>query len=64
MRLKKTKAPLLKENKIMSAHIRNNITLVDSYTFVMTALSEFPDIFNIEAEKKGFFPLALKHPEF
>ena len=61
-RLKKTKSPLLKGNKIVSAHIHNDITLVDSYAFVTAALSKFPAIFNIEEEKKGFFPHSFNHP--
>jgi len=64
VRLKKTKAPLLKGNKIVSAHIHNDITLVDSYAFVTTALAKFPAIFNIEEEKKGFFPHSFNRPEF
>ena len=62
--LKKTKAPLLKGNKIVSAHIHNDIRLVDSYVFVTTALTKFPAIFNVEEEKKGFSPHPFNRPEF
>ena len=64
VRLKKVKPPLLRGNKIISAQIHNDITLLDSYAFVSTALSKFPSIFNIVEEKKGFFPHIFNRPEF
>ena len=64
LRLKKVKAPLLRGNKIISATIQNNIKLIDSYTFVASALAKFPKIFNIEEEKKGFFPHLFNRVEF
>ena len=64
LRLKKVKNPLLRGNKIISAQIQNNIKLIDSYAFVASALSKFPQIFNIEEEKKGFFPHLFNRIEF
>ena len=64
LRLKKVKNPLLRGNKIISAQIQNNIKLIDSYAFVASALSKFPKIFNIEEEKKGFFPHLFNRVEF
>ena len=62
--LKKTKNPILKGNKIVSATLHNDITLIDSYAFVTAPLCKFPGIFNIEEEKKGFFPHSFNRPEF
>ena len=64
LRMKKVKSPLLRGNKIITADIQNNIKLLDSYSFVTCALSKFPKIFNIEEEKKGFFPHLFNRPEF
>ena len=54
----------MRGNKIISAKISNNITLLDSYAFVASALSKFPKIFSIEEEKKGFFPHLFNRAEF
>ena len=64
LRLKKVKAPLMRGNKIISAKICNDITLLDSYAFVTCALSKFPKIFSIEEERKGFFPHLFNRVEF
>ena len=64
LRMKKVKSPLLRGNKIITAEIQNNIKLLDSYSFVTCALSKFPKIFNIQEEKKGFFPHLFNRPEF
>ena len=50
-------------NKIVSATLHNDITVIDSYAFVTAALSKFPATFNIKVEKKGFYPHLFKHPE-
>ena len=63
-RTKKVKPPLLRGSKIVRAEIHNNILLLDSYAFVTAALAKFPAIFNIEEEKKGFFPHTFNRPEF
>ena len=55
LRMKKVKYPLLRGNKIITAEIQNDITLLDSYAFVAHALAKFPRIFSIEEEKKGYF---------
>ena len=64
LRLKKVKCPLMRGNKIISAQICNNITLLDSYAFVAAALAKFPKIFNIEEEKKDFFLICLTEVSF
>ena len=64
LRMKKVRAPLMRGNKIVSAQICNDITLLDSYAFVTSALSKFPKIFSIEEEKKGFFPHLFNRVEF
>lgn len=62
--LKKARPPLMKGNKIMKAEIVNEITLLDSYNFVAHALAKFPEIFDIQELKKGFFPHLFNLPEF
>ena len=64
LRMKKAKAPLMRGNKIISEVINNGIKLLDSYSFVSSALAKFPKIFNIPELKKGFFPHLFNRPEF
>ena len=64
LRMKKVKYPLLRGNKIITAEIQNDITLLDSYAFVAHALAKFPKIFSIEEEKKGYFPHLFNRTEF
>lgn len=54
---KKEKAPIMKGQKILSASIVNDITLLDSYQFVASPLSSFPKIFGLDSDlAKGYFP--------
>ena len=54
----------MRGNKVVTAATNKDLKLVDSYAFVAHALLKFPAIFNIEEEKKGFFPHTFNRPKF
>ena len=55
---------MMKGNKIMKGKLYNNITLIDSYNYMMTGLAEMPKMFDFEELAKGYFPHKFNLPQF
>ena len=56
--------PMMKGNKIMKGKLYNNITLIDSYNYMMTGLAEMSKMFDFEELAKGYFPHKFNLPQF
>ena len=48
-------APIMKGNKIMKGKLYNDITLVDSFNYIMSGLAEMPKMFAFKELAKGIF---------
>jgi hypothetical protein len=60
----KMKNPIMRGNKIIKGFIFNDITLVDSYSYISSGLAEFPKMFGLQELRKGFFPHLLNVKPF
>ena len=56
--------PIMKGNKIMEGKLYNDITLIDSFNYMMTGLSEIPKMSAFEELAKGYFPHKFNLPQF
>ena len=56
--------PIMKGNKIIKGKLYNDITLIDSFNYMMSGLSEMPKMFGFEELAKGYFPHKFNLPQF
>ena len=60
----KIRNPVMRGNKIVKGFIFNNITLIDSYSYISQGLADFPKMFELQELRKGFFPHLLNIKPF